>query len=111
MTPNQHNTRVLSRGDQITADDFNYIPETEADSAEFLPVDRAQIGLVLTGDIFQDGGEYFRYNIEDPFFSLCWEYGIKTPRGVDLLRKAIEVIADVEKKRFELQALEAKLFW
>lgn len=111
MNPSTHNTRILSRGDAITADDFFYIPETDSYEGEFVAVERPQVGMVLTGDVLQDGGEFYRYNSEDPFHLLCWEYNIKSLRGMDALRKAIAVIADVEKRREELQALEAKLSW
>jgi hypothetical protein len=108
MKPTQHNTRPLSRGDQITKDDFCVIPETMETEAEFLPIEMPEVGMVLSGD---EEYEYRRYCVDDPFFTICWENGIVTPRGVEALRKAIEVIANVEKKRTELQALEAKLFW
>ena len=108
MKPTKNNTRVLSRGDQITKDDFCVIPETMETEAEFLPIEMPEVGMVLQGD---EEYEYRRYCVDDPFFSICWEYGITTPRGVEALRKAIAVISDVENKRAELQALEAKLFW
>lgn len=84
MNPNPENTRSLSRGDTLTADDFVVIPETDSSPAEIIPLEMQEVGICLTGE---EDYEYRRYVVVDPFIQALDSHGIET----EIARKALPV--------------------
>ena len=93
MTPNQHNTRPLSNGDTLTADDFIVIPSQEGDEPELLPLESSEIGVILDG---WEEYEYRRPIISDPFIQLCEDNGITSLASKAELIELIEKLSSKE---------------
>ena len=96
MNPNPENTRSLSRGDTLTADDFIVIPETDSSAAEIIPLETQEVGMCLTGE---EDYEYRRYVVIDPLVSIQTEYDIQTDMGREALKVALECVALLDRKQ------------